>query len=133
MKKEYFEIALRINVLFKQRDVDLKRTGFNNLRPKLKQQFIRFELFHESNYYQNLISNLQQEIVTAVDDKQFESAARNRSHKTFMEKRMFEASLRFQSYDPPCCLVDNNGLACCFLHSEQHRDLIMIITDLSSF
>jgi hypothetical protein len=132
MKKEYFEITLRINSLFKKfGDEELIVSSFQKLKPKLKEQFIRFELYHESAYYQNLISGLDKEIRVAVANKQYESAARNRSYRDFLKKRMAEATFRFQDYVPPCCLMDNNGLARCFLHSERHQDLITIIRELN--
>lgn len=125
MKLEYFSIQLRLNYMLKLPPAE-RLTYFEKLKPRLKKNFIRVEIFHQIGYYEEIISFWQEKIEEYVNRGEYSAAADARPHTIFYKKQLYLSELYFNFEPPPSLHITNSGLIRVRLHSENDKETIML-------
>lgn len=132
MKLEYFDIKIRLELLSKQAP-ELQQRMFQNLLPKLRQNWIRFELYFEPEYYQKIISLAQEELSALVKMQKYSECPDVRDKILFYQNRLQDQIILFQNTTPPQYILNQRGLILTFLNSEGDSHLRHLIDSYSMF
>lgn len=130
MKLEYIDIKLRLELLSNE-PPEIRETLFAALVPKLRANFIRFELYFEKEYYQKIILLAQEELSALVGIMAYSQCANVRSRILFYQKVLNTQIMLFGNTPAPQYIINERGLILTYIHSEGDSHLRQLIESYS--